>query len=183
MNLLDLGLIVVLLLLFWRGYTRGLLQEVSTVIGFLAGLVVAAHYYLHLARLLASHLPQPTYNRLAAFFLLFIGVYWLIRLGGLLFRRLLVSLYLGPVDRWLGSVFALLKGAVILGFILSALSLVIPKDTKLLQESRLAPYVKGAYQQVLLLLPADFKEQLRQRIQRFQQDWSPYNQRQRGEAI
>lgn len=183
MNLLDLGLLVVLLLLVWRGYTRGLLQEVSTVIGFLAGLVIAAHYYLRLAPLLAPHLPQPAHNRLAAFFLLFIGAYWLIRLGGLLFRRLLVSLYLGPVDRWLGSAFALLKGAVILGFILSALSLVIPKDTRLLQESRLVPYVKGAYRQVLLLLPAEFKEQLRQRVQQFLQDWSPSNQRQKGEAI
>lgn len=183
MNLLDIGIIVVLLLAAWRGYYRGFIQEISTIVGLLAGLVVAANYYLRLAKLLQPHLPQPTYNRLVAFFILFILTYWLVRLSSLILQRLSQKLFLGPVDRVLGGLFAVAKGAVVLGFLLSVATLVVSKDNKLLKESRTVPYVKGAYQQVLLLLPADFKGQLQKRFEQFQREWSGKERPAKGEEI
>lgn len=184
MNLLDLGLIVVLALAAWRGYLRGLFQEISTIIGLILGLVVAAHYYLRLAKLISPHIADPTYNRLLSFFLLFILVYWLIRLVGLILRRFSNLLFLGPVDRILGCLFAVAKMAVILGFLLTALALFIPPDSKLLREAKTVPYLKGAYQQLLLLLPVDFKNQVKEKVLRFQKEWSDRSpQPEKGEAI
>ncbi|WP_449245867.1 CvpA family protein [Desulfobacca acetoxidans] len=171
MNLLDLGIVVILLLVGLRGYYRGLLQEMAVIIGLATGLIVAANYYLRLARLISQWVHTPLYSRIISFLIIFILVYWLVRIMGHLLHRFLAYLYLGPVDRLLGGGFGLLKGAVILGFLLTVIALMVPKDSKLLQDSVSAPYLKGMYNQTLKLLPEEFKQKVKERALQFERDW------------
>ncbi len=171
MNLLDLGIIIILGLVVMRGYFRGLFQEVSVIVGVVAGIVVAAHYYLQLASLLGRWLTTPLYGRLTAFIIIMIGVYWLTRLAGFLLGRLLKLIYLGPLDRLLGGIFALAKGALVLGFLITVSPLVVPKDSKLLHESQIAPYLKTCYEKALFLLPPEFKSQVKERVRQFEKGW------------
>lgn len=171
MNLLDLGIGVILLLLALRGYWRGLLQEIAVIVGLVIGLIFAAHYYLQLARLVGQWLHTPLYSRIVSFFLIFILTYWLVRLSGNFLHRFFATISLGSLDRLLGGIFAVIKGCVILGFILTVLTLVVTKDSKLLQESQTAPYLKEIYQQALVLLPQDFKDQIKERALKFEREW------------
>jgi membrane protein required for colicin V production len=183
MNLLDLGIIVVLLLVGLRGYYRGLLQEISVVVGLVVGLVFAAHYYLKLARLISSYIHTPLYSNIISFLIILVAVYWLIRIAGKMLQRFLSVIYLGSLDRLLGGAFGVLKGAVILGFLLAIITISLPSDSKLLKESVTAPYLKRLYSEVLVLLPPEFKQQVQERAQKFEKEWGAKKKTNQKEEI
>jgi len=80
-------------------------------------------------------------------------------------------------DRLLGGFFALLKGALFLGFALMVLSLFLPPDAKLLKESRTAPILMRVSRQALEYLPQDFKK----RWERQLEEWLKPRKKQRGQ--
>jgi membrane protein required for colicin V production len=160
MNLLDLGIIVLLGLITLRGYYRGLFQEVAVLVGVVGGVVAAAHTYLHLAALLQRWISDPNHARWVAFALVFVAVYWLTRLVAHFIQRLLYHLYLDFFDRLLGGTFALAKGALLVGFALMLLGVVLPRNSHLLKGSVVAPKLIALSRQSLGLLPPDFKQRL-----------------------
>ncbi|MDD3579989.1 MAG: CvpA family protein [Desulfobacca sp.] len=171
MNLLDLGILVVLFLVGLRSYYRGLFQELSVIAGLVGGVLAAAHLYPRLVPLLSRWINNPLYCRVLGFIIILVAVYWLIRFGGLMLQRASVHLYLESLDRWLGCLFGLAKGIIIMGFLLTAIQVVIPKDTKLLQESRTTPYLRSFFRQAINLLPADFKQGLVQQARQLEKQW------------
>ena len=183
MNLLDLGIIIILFLVGLRGYYRGLLQEVSVVVGLIVGLIFAAHYYLRLARLISQWIHTPLYSQIISFLIILVLAYWLIRLAGILLHRFLSFIYLGSLDRFLGGVFGVLKGAILLGFLLAIITISVPNDSKLLKESITAPYLKKLYSEVLVLLPLEFKQQVQERALKFEREWGAKKKSNQKEEI
>lgn len=168
MNLLDLGILVLLALIVLRGYYRGLFQELAVLAGVIGGLLAAAHFYLPLAGKLQPLIKNPTYSRWVAFAVILVAAYWLIRVLAYYLQRLLYHLYLDVFDRVLGGFFALLKGALIMGFALMFLNhLFLRNPPPLLKESRTAPLLMQVSRRALELLPQDFKKQWERRLQ----DW------------
>jgi uncharacterized membrane protein required for colicin V production len=90
----------------------------------------------------------------------FVAVYWLTRLVAHFIQRLLYHLYLDFFDRLLGGVFALAKGALLVGFGLMLLGVVLPRDSHLMKGSVAAPHLIAVARQSLGLLPPDFKQRL-----------------------
>lgn len=179
MNLLDLGIIILLGLIALRGYYRGLFQELAVLVGVVGGVVVAAYAYLRLAGLLKPWITDPRYARWIAFAVLFVAVYWLTRLLGHFLQRLLYHLYLDFFDRLLGGFFALAKGALLVGFGLMFLGLVVPQDSQLIKGSVVAPRLIYISRQSLGLLPPDFK----QRLKDYLKEWRrPREKRQADES-
>jgi uncharacterized membrane protein required for colicin V production len=160
MNLLDLGIIVLLVLITLRGYYRGLFQEVAVLVGIVGGVVVAAHVYLRLAELIRPWITDPLYARWVAFAVIFVAVYWLTRLVAHFLQQVLYHLYLDFFDRLLGGTFALAKGALLVGFGLMFLGVVLPKNSHLFKGSVAAPHLISFSRQSLGLLPPDFKKRL-----------------------
>jgi membrane protein required for colicin V production len=168
MNLLDLGILVLLGLITLRGYYRGLFQELAVLVGVVGGLVVAAHTYSPLAQRFQPWIKEPLWAKVSAFVLVLVAVYWLTRLVAHLLQRLLYHLYLDLLDRLLGAFFALIKGALLLGFALIFLGLVLPRDSRLFKESRAAPHLVSLSRQALELLPPDLKKQLNDYLRHWQ---------------
>ncbi len=179
MNLLDLGIIVLLALITLRGFYRGLFQEVAVLVGIVGGVVVAAHAYLRLAELLRPWITDPLYARWVAFAVVFVAVYWLTRLVAHFIQRLLYHLYLDFFDRLLGGVFALAKGALLVGFGLMLLGVVMPKNSHLFQGSVAAPHLISLSRQSLGLLPPDFK----QRLNEYLKEWRRPREMHQAEAF
>ena len=169
MNLLDLGIIVLLGLITLRGFFRGLFQEVAVLVGVVGGVVVAAHTYLPLAGWLHPWITAPNQARWVAFAVVFVAVYWLTRLVAHFIQRLLYHLYLDFFDRILGGVFALAKGALLVGFALMLLGVVLPKNSHLLKSSVAAPRLIDLARQSLGLLPPDFKQRLNDYLKEWRQ--------------
>ncbi len=107
----------------------------------MGGVVVAAHTYLRLAELMRPWITDPQYARWVAFAVLFVAVYWLTRLVAHFIQRLLYHLYLDFFDRLLGGVFALAKGALLVGFGLMFLGVVMPQNSHLFKGSVAAPHL------------------------------------------
>jgi membrane protein required for colicin V production len=168
MNLLDLGILVLLGLITLRGYYRGLFQELAVLVGLVGGVLVAAHTYLRLAVLLQRWVADPLHARWIAFAVVLVAVYWLTRVVAHFLQRLLYRLYLDLFDRLLGGIFALAKGALLLGFGLMFLGVLLPRNSRLIKESRTAPVLVEVSQQALELLPPDFKQRLNQYIKGWQ---------------
>jgi membrane protein required for colicin V production len=160
MNLLDLGILVLLGLITVRGYYRGLFQELAVLVGLVGGVVVASHTYLPLAELFKEWIRDPLHARVLSFVIILVAVYWVTRLLAHFLQKLLYHLYLDLLDRLLGGFFALIKATLFLGFTLMLLSVLLPRDSRLLKESLTAPYLMHASQQALALLPPDFKQRL-----------------------
>jgi membrane protein required for colicin V production len=169
MNLLDLGIIILLGLITVRGYYRGLFQELAVLVGVVGGVVAAAHLYLRLGELLRPWITDPLYARWIAFAVVFVAVYWLTRLAAHFIQRLLYHLYLDFFDRILGGSFALAKGALLVGFGLMLVGVVLPRDSHLIKGSVAAPKLVSFSRQSLELLPADFKQRLKGYLKEWRQ--------------
>lgn len=163
LNLLDTGILVIIGLLSLRGYFRGFGRELAGLAGMVLGVIAAAHSSMMVADRLSPWIANPAYAKGVAFALLFFSVNWITRLSLSSFQQVLYVLHLGAFDRLLGFGFSLLKGGLFLGLSLMLAQNVIFRDSQLLRESRLAPYMVDFSQQALALLPSDIK----QRITRF----------------
>jgi membrane protein required for colicin V production len=179
MNLLDLGIIVLLGLITLRGYYRGLFQELAVLVGVVGGVVVAAHTYVRLAGLLKPWVADPQHARWITFAVVFVAVYWLTRLLAHFIQRLLYHLYLDFFDRLLGGVFALAKGALLVGFALMLVGVVLPRESHLLKGSVAAPHLLSFARQSLELLPPDFKKRLNDYLKQWRR---PRDNRQADES-
>ncbi len=168
LNLLDLGILVLLILIVLRGYYRGLFQELAVLAGVVGGVLAAAHSHVWLAAKLSPWITDPNHARWVAFALVLVGVYWGVRLVAHFLQRLLYHLYLDVFDRLLGGFFALVKGVLLLGFSLMLIGLVMPRDSHLFKESRTAPYLMHFSREALGLLPPDFKQRLNEHLQKWQ---------------
>jgi uncharacterized membrane protein required for colicin V production len=93
-------------------------------------------------------------------------------------QRLLYHLYLDFFDRLLGGVFALGKGALVVGFGLMLLGVVLSRDSHLLKGSVAAPHLISFARQSLELLPPDFK----QRLNDYLKEWRPSREKQQTEV-
>jgi membrane protein required for colicin V production len=161
MNLLDVGIIALLILVTLRGYFRGLFQELAVLVGLVGGLVVAARTYLSVAALILPLVNSLYWAQGIAFVLVLVVCYWCVRLAAYVLQRLLYHLYLDVLDRLLGAFFAFLKGCLILGLALLLLGVLLPKNSRLLQESRVQPPLTQLARRTLDMLPADFKERVK----------------------
>ena len=74
MNLLDGVLIVILGYCLIRGIFRGLIKEVSAIIGVLGGYYAAYTFYPSVARLLSQWISNSGYLNIISFLLIFLTV-------------------------------------------------------------------------------------------------------------
>jgi membrane protein required for colicin V production len=162
MNLLDLGIIALLILVTLRGYFRGFFQELAVLVGLVGGLLVAARTYLAVAALILPLVNNLYWAQGIAFVLVLVVFYWCVRILAYVLQRLLYHLYLDVLDRLLGAFFAFLKGCLILGLALLLLGVLLPKDSRLVKESRAQPPLTQLAKRTLDLLPPDFKERARE---------------------
>lgn len=158
MNLLDLGIIAILILVTLRGYFRGLFQELAVLAGLVGGLLVASHTYLAVATLILPFINNIYWAQGIAFVVVLVAIYWGVRVLAYVMQRLLYHLYLDILDRLLGAVLAFIKGCLIIGLALLLLGVVMPKNSNLIKESRAHPLLVQLTKRTLDLLPADFKK-------------------------
>ncbi|MFC5605666.1 CvpA family protein [Variovorax soli] len=96
------------------GIWRGLLFEVITLMGWVAAFALAQWFATPVAAWLPAGEPDAAWRYPAAFVLIFIAVAFGVGLLASLIRTLVKAAGLRPVDRTLGAVFGLARGALTL---------------------------------------------------------------------
>ncbi len=122
-NYLDVVLGIILLLFGIGGLRKGFIIEVSSLLGFVAGVYGALYFSDFTAAKLSTQFDiPPTYLNAVAFLLTFIVLALLVNLIGKLLSKVVKEVNLGAFDKIGGFVFGALKGLLLCSLLIMVLN-------------------------------------------------------------
>jgi membrane protein required for colicin V production len=171
MNPLDILIIVIVGFCLIRGIFRGLIKELSSIVGVLSGFYGAYTYYPVVAKLLSQWISDTGYLNILSFLILFCGVFLLISILGVVIKYLLNIAFLGWVDRICGAGFGVMKGVLIVSVLLVTFTAFLPKGAPIIKNSLLAPYVTMISENMAKVVSKDMKRQFSTKIEELKKVW------------
>ena len=171
MNPFDILIIVILGYSLVRGLFRGLVKELSSIIGVLGGFYAAYTYYKVLAGLLAGLIHDTSYLNILSFLIIFCGVLIVIGVLGVIIKYVLNIAFLGWVDRIGGVVFGILKGVLIVSILFITLTAFLPKGTAFIKNSQLAPHVSWVSERMAKVISKEMKQDFNAKLGEFKKAW------------
>jgi len=135
------------------GIWRGLLFEVISLVGWVAAFFMAQWFASDLADILPMGAPDAPWRYAAAFVIIFVAVAFGVGLVASLIRALVKAAGLRPVDRTLGGVFGLARGALALLVAAVAVHLFSLEQSVWWRESASATVLDAALQNAKPALP------------------------------
>ena len=112
MTWLDYGVIAVLLLSIAWGAWRGLVHEVLSLAGWIMAFLAANLLAAPLSETFPANM-RPEFRVVGAFLLVFVGTLVLVTLPTALVTKFIRVSVLQSLDRWLGALFGLMRGLVL----------------------------------------------------------------------
>ena len=171
MNPFDMLAIVILAFCVIRGIFRGLIKEISSIIGVLGGFYAAYTYYPAPAGLLARWISDPATVNIFSFLLIFCTVFLAISMVGVVIKYVLNIAFLGWVDRICGSAFGLLKGILLVSVLLIILTTFLPTNPPLVKNSVLAPHFSLVSEKMARVVSKEMKQQFAEKIEELKKSW------------
>ena len=154
-----------------RGVFRGLIKELSSIIGVLGGFYAAFTYYMVVAKPLSKWITNTGYLNILSFLIIFCGVFIIISILGVIINYLLKIAFLGWLDRIFGAVFGAMKGILIVSVLLIAFTAFLPKGTPVIKDSLLAPHVTLVSEKMAKVVSKDMKHSFSARIATIKRAW------------
>jgi membrane protein required for colicin V production len=171
MNLLDGVLIVILGYCLIRGIFRGLIKEVSAIVGVLGGYYAAYTYYPSVARLLAHWISNPGYLNIISFLLLFLVVFWAVSIAGVILKYLMNIAFLGWTDRISGALFGALKAMLINMVLILVLTTFLPRNAHIIKSSRGAHGLMRFSAYLVKAAPKEMKNTFEAKMKALNNSW------------
>ena len=110
MNILDIILVIPMIWLAYRGFTKGLVIELTSLVALILGIWIALHFSYFSSDFLTEHFEiNQKYLHIVAFIITFIVIIILVYLVGKLVERLINLIALGFINKLAGAVFGVLK--------------------------------------------------------------------------
>jgi membrane protein required for colicin V production len=173
MNLLDISILIVIALTTIRGIFKGIIQEAATILGIFTSFFLASYYYKPLALWLTGFFPSHKIMlEIFCFVLIFVLVMFLFHLLARLTRGAIRLVLLGWMDRVLGGLFGLIKGAVIIFFLVTILMLFYTQSSPIVQGSRFFPSILTLTENITFLVPSKIKEDFLHKKKELEDIWS-----------
>ncbi len=146
MNYLDIIIAIILLLFGVKGFRKGLIIEVVTLLAFAVGIYGAMHF----SDFTAEHLKEfmeinPKYLNTTAFVLTFILLVILVNIIGRMVTKLIQAMNLGFFNKLGGAVFGMAKGVLlcsIMVMVLNNFQLLGIVKPEVREQSKLYPYIE-----------------------------------------
>ncbi len=161
MNLLDLILAVLIAWFAVSGIARGLVRQLFSIGGLIAGHLSGSRYYPFAQAKLGLSFQ---FAEVVAYTVVFLAVYLAVRLiGGLVEGRVRNSKLSGS-DRLAGMAAGLAKGALLSILIVFLLVILLPRNARLLRESKAAPTAVAAGKRLAAVFPERFAESFRGKV-------------------
>lgn len=171
MNPFDVFIILVLAYSTVRGLFRGLVKEVSSIIGVLGGFYAAYSYYPMVAKLLSGLIAEQSYLNILSFLIIFCGILIIISILGVVIKYLLNVAFLGWIDRVCGVGFGLIKGVLIVTVLFIILTTFLSKGAPLIKKSILAPHVIWISEKMVGLVSEEMKKDFFGKLDEFKKAW------------
>jgi len=135
MNLFDLVIIYTMGFCLIRGPFRGFYKELASIIGMFAGFFAGIMLYPGIAEFLSSWIPNTGQLKILSFLLVFLLVYNIISLLGVIIHYILDLNISKLVDRICGIGFGAVKGLIMVSILLIIVTVFLPKG---------APFIQGS---------------------------------------
>ena len=171
MNPLDMVILVILSYCLIRGIFRGLVKEISSIIGVLAGFYAAYSYYPLLAKPLARWISSTPFMNILSFMIIFCVIFILISILGIIIKYLLNIAFLGWIDRICGAGFGIIKGILIVSVVLISLTAFLPKGAPIVKNSLLSPHVTLVSEKMVKIVSKDMKHLYEAKAKEFKEAW------------
>jgi len=140
MNSADIAILAVLALSTLFGLMRGFVREVLSLVCWLAAFWVAWAFGDRIAQLYGGWLHEPTARLLAGYATCFLGVLIVGALVGWMLRKLMDVSGLRGGDRFLGMLFGLARGLLLVTFVVLMLGFTAaPREASWWRQSTLLP--------------------------------------------
>ena len=159
MNLFDCFLIALLAYSTVVAFLRGIILELFSVGGLIAGILLASWNYKHIAIVFGRVITTPAIAEIVAFLLIMIGVMVLSTLLGKALNRTAHAIGLGFFDRLLGALFGFARGCLLGVAILMAIAAFLP-DSAWIANSGLSTYFLAGAHAVSFVVPHDLQQQI-----------------------
>jgi membrane protein required for colicin V production len=169
MNLFDCLLIAILVYSTIMAFVRGIILELFSLGGLIAGILLAAWNYHHVALLLARLVKTPAAAQIVAFLLIIIAVMVLCTLLGKALNHTAHAIGLGFFDRLLGAVFGFARGCLLGVAILMAVAAFLPQS-QWIANSQLTPYFLEGAHAVSFVVPHDLRQQILEGAEQLKHD-------------
>jgi len=138
MNLLDVCIIAICVVLALLGLLKGFVRQAVSIAGLILGHILAVKYNAEVQKLLQFDFPHAG---IAAYLLALLAVYIAVRLFGLLIERWVRGTKLSGLNRLLGALAGAAKGALLSILLVFVLVVLLPRNSALVKNSKLAPRV------------------------------------------
>lgn len=171
MNPLDILIIVIVGFCLVRGIFRGLIKELSSIMGVLGGFYGAYTYYPEVAKLLSRWISNEGYRNILSFMIIFLGVFLIIAILGIVIKYLMKIAFLGWVDRICGAGFGFIKGVLIVSVLVMVFTTFLPKKASIVKDSLLAPHVMVISENLAKIVPEDMKQLFQDKIKGLRSVW------------
>jgi membrane protein required for colicin V production len=159
LNYFDWFLIAILAWSTVMAFLRGLLLELFSLGGLIAGILLAAWNYHALAVILERVITAKTIANVIAFLLIAIGVMVLAAIVGRALHHTADAIGLGFFDRIFGAVFGFLRGCLLGVAVMMALTAFLP-PVAAVSKSSLAPYFLAGAHAVSFVVPHELRQLL-----------------------
>jgi membrane protein required for colicin V production len=159
LSIFDWVLIVLLACSTIRAFLRGFLLEIFSLVGLVAGILLASWNYNALAMSLSRWITPFTTAQIVAFLFIAIGVMIVCGLAGRLLRSSASAIGLGLIDRLLGAVFGLVRGCL-LGIALMMVLAAFGPRSDWIANSHLTPYFLAGAHGVSFVVPRELEQQI-----------------------
>ena len=160
MTFVDWILFGILGLSFLLGAWRGLVYEVLSVFVWIAAFVLAQWFAPDMAAKLPMSGSAESLRYAAGFVVVFIGAAFVASVLVQLIKKLVAAVGLRPVDRTLGAVFGLIRGAILLLAIAVVMNMTALRSQADWQASQGAGKLTEVLMQLKPLLPQEFGKYL-----------------------
>jgi membrane protein required for colicin V production len=159
MNLFDCFLIAVLAYSTIMAFLRGIILELFSLGGLIAGILLASWNYKQVAIILGTLITAPATAEIVAFLFIIIGVMVLCTLIGKALNRTAHAIGLGFFDRLLGALFGFARGCLLGVALLMAIAAFLPHSAWI-ANSRLSSYFLAGAHAVSFVVPHDLQQQI-----------------------
>ena len=153
MNELDYAIIVVMLVSFCIGAWRGAIRETINIVGWVVAFFLAHAFSATLAPYIADWMAESVYRSVVAWIVIFVAVLIFAALLASLLSELVRKLGLSGLDRILGAIVGLLRGALVVIVLALAAGMTKFPESALWKNATLTPQIEVAALYARALLP------------------------------
>lgn len=169
--MLDYLLIAILGYCLVRGVFRGLIKELSSIIGVMGGFYAAYSYYPHTARYLSRWVSNPGYLNIVSFLVVFCVVFIAVSFAGVVLKYLMNIAFMGWTDRICGALFGAAKGMMIIVVLVMVLTTFLPLNASFIKNSWVAHNTMKLSAYLVKVTPKEMKSSFEIKMNELNKSW------------